>query len=103
MGRLISNAFPFRHNFSSKFCFRPRFDLTVKWYFAHFVVGNGREWELIYYYGREWEWDVFTCYYGNGMGMGIQSWEWEEIGSEKSFPHISMLVRKTYAKLRARI
>ena len=41
----------------------------------------------IYYYGREWEY--FYIILWEWDGMGIWSWEWEEMGSKKSFPHIS--------------
>ena len=33
----------------------------------------------------------FLYHDGNGIGMGIQSREWEEIGTEKSFPLISIV------------
>ena len=32
---------------------------------------------------------IHTYIHGNGMGMRIQSWEWEGMGLKKSFPHIS--------------
>jgi len=50
--------------------------------------GNGREWELLV--RNKWELDSIVYDFPRpGMGVGMKSWEWEEMGTRKSFPHIS--------------
>ena len=46
-------------------------------------VGMGEIRELLD--GKIWEWDLFQA----GMGMGMESLEWEGIGTKNLFPHTS--------------
>ena len=54
---------------------------------------NKREWELIFYYGREWECFYVLLWKGDGNGNTVMGMEGNRI--EQSFPHIStVLVNK---------
>jgi len=50
-------------------------------------TGNGRESGLLF--GNKWELDYSLRFPKSGMGMGTKTWEWEGMGTQQSFPHIS--------------